>query len=190
LARRSFISVLALLCLPKTAWGTTHKRGIDRYERRVPGTKLRAGGARAGVQATAAQVRGVVTDYRGYSRFIEQFERSRVVGKVGDATDLYIDIPILHGLAKVWAVVRFSPPAPENGGLAVRGRMIKGNVRRLDITWRLSQVQEDWTYLSAELLLDLKLPAPRSAVLKTVKRAAAQAVRGIRAETEARVGAS
>ncbi|HEY6727545.1 MAG TPA: hypothetical protein VI197_26095, partial [Polyangiaceae bacterium] len=117
-----------------------------------------------------------------------QFERARVVGRGKTGTDLYLDIPILHGLAKIWAVVRFQPPVRSANSSLIHGRMIKGNVKRLDITWRIDRVEDKYTRLAAELLLDISLPAPESAVLKTVKRAAAQAVKGARNEAETHRG--
>lgn len=189
LPRRAFVATSVLLLAPLPALGASRTRDIVRYDFPVQGTSLRAGAARTGVEAEARLVQEVVKDYRGYARFIEQFERSKVVGRAGSTTDLYLDIPILHGLTKIWAVLRFSEPTTEGGAQVIRGRMLKGNVRRLDVTWRVVNVEPAWAELGAELLLDLDLPAPRSSVLKTVKRAAAQAVRGVRAEAERRAKA-
>lgn len=185
LTRRVLLASAGMLLLPATALGE-RSRDVERYEREVPDSQERAGAARAGVGASQARVESVVTDYAGYARFIDQFERARVVGRSGNSTDLYIEIPILHGLTKIWAVLRFGTPVRQADASIVKGRMIKGNVKRLDVTWRIHRVDSDWTRLAAELLLDISLPAPRSAVMKTVKRAAAQAVKGARHEAESR----
>jgi len=184
LSRRGWLASAGVLLAPSVVLWTPDvalargKRDIERYERGG------AGAARAGVEAAARRVESVVTDYAGYARFIDQFERARVVGRSKSATDLYLDIPILHGLAKIWAVVRFQPPVRSAKSTLIQGRMIKGNVKRLDVTWRIDQIEEKYTRLAAELLLDISVPAPESAVLKTVKRAAAQAVKGARREAE------
>lgn len=192
LSRRTWLGCAGVLLAPSVAlWSPSSalargNRDVVRYERAVSGTSNRAGAARAGVEADARRVESVVTNYAGYARFIEQFERARVVGRASAATDLYLDIPILHGLTKIWAVVRFQPPVRHGKSTSIHGRMIKGNVKRLDVTWRIDQVNATYTRLAAELLLDISFPAPESAVLKTVKRAAAQAVKGARREAEAR----
>lgn len=190
LSRRAWLATAGVLVAPSVALWTPSvalargSRDIERYERAVSGSSNRAGAARARVDADARKVEAVVTDYAGYARFIDQFERARVVGRAKAATDLYLDIPILHGLAKIWAVVRFQPPVRTAKSTLIQGRMIKGNVKRLDVTWRIDRVEDQYTRLAAELLIDISLPAPESAVLKTVKRAAAQAVKGARQEAE------
>ena len=190
LSRRTWLASAGVLLAPSVALVTPSvalargSRDIERYERAVSGTSNRAGAARARVDADARRVESVVTDYAGYARFIDQFERARVVGRGKTTTDLYLDIPILHGLAKIWAVVRFQAPVRSSNSTLIHGRMIKGNVKRLDVTWRVDRVQDGYTRLAAELLIDISLPAPESAVLKTVKRAAAQAVKGARREAE------
>ncbi len=189
LSRRALLCSAGLVLLPSTGFAAVHSRKVERFERNVPGSDLRAGAARSGVQASRATVRGVITDFAAYAHFIKQFERARVVGHSAEVTDLRLEIPILHGLTKIWAVIRFPPPLREGNALVVRGKMVKGNVKRLDVTWRIEALEPSWTQLTAELVLDLKLPVPRAAVLKTVKRAAAQAVKGARGEAERRAAA-
>ncbi len=184
IGRRAWVvGTAAVLVSPRVGVAAPDRR-VVRYERAVPGASIKAGAARAGVQAPRATVQEVVTDYAGYARFIRQFERARVVRRTAEATDLFLEIPIFHGLTKIWAVLRFHPPVRQGAESVIQGRMIKGNVERLEVTWRLHQHEEQWTDLAAELLLDIDLPVPRSAVLKTVKRAAAQAVKGARDEAE------
>jgi ribosome-associated toxin RatA of RatAB toxin-antitoxin module len=188
LTRRAWISCLSVLAVPSVALAAPQNRNVERYERAIAGSSQRAGAARTGVDASAQRVEAVVTDYAGYARFIDQFERARVVGRGKTSTDLYIEIPILHGLTKIWAVLRFQAPVRNAGSTVVAGRMLKGNVNRLDVTWRVDRVDASSTRLAAELVLDISLPAPESAVMKTVKRAAAQAVKGARKEAEAARG--
>lgn len=83
---------------------------VTRYEVRLPQSRRPAGGARALVYASPELVKSVVLDFGHYARHIKPFEKSRVVGKAGDKTDVYLEVPILKGAAKIWAVVRFDPP--------------------------------------------------------------------------------
>jgi ribosome-associated toxin RatA of RatAB toxin-antitoxin module len=100
---------------------------------------MNAGAARVRAQAPHATLRSVLTDYAGYSKIIKQFEQARVVGRSGDQTDVYLEVPILGEASKVWAIVRFAPPKTEGDQEIIRGRLVKGNVKRLDATWRIQK---------------------------------------------------
>jgi ribosome-associated toxin RatA of RatAB toxin-antitoxin module len=163
-------------------------RDAERYEVLTPHSSIKAGAARVHVAAPSDSVRKTVTDYKNYPDFISKFEKARVVGKEGDKTDVYLQVPILKGAAKIWAVVRFEPPKTVNGEELVTGSMVKGNVKRLDATWRIKKIDEANTQLHLEMLIVPKLPVPGSLVTGEVAYAADEAVMGSRnrAEKEAR----
>jgi ribosome-associated toxin RatA of RatAB toxin-antitoxin module len=160
------------------------KRDAERYEVQTPHSSIKAGAARVAVKATPEAVRKVVTDFKSYPEFISKFEKARVVGKDGDKTDVYLQVPILKGAAKVWAVVRFDPPKSVNGEELVAGTMLKGNVKRLDATWRIKKIDDGNTQLNLELLIVPKLPFPGSLVTGEVAYAADEAVTGSRDRAE------
>jgi ribosome-associated toxin RatA of RatAB toxin-antitoxin module len=155
-----------------------------RYALRTPASSIDAGGARVRVRAPTSVVEKVVTDFNSYPEFIRKFERARVLGRSGKQTDVYLQVPILKGAAKVWAVVRFSPPRVQNGVRIIEGRMVKGNVDKLEATWRIKRIDERTTELSLELLIEPKLPVPGSLVTKEVASAADTAVSGSRTRAE------
>jgi ribosome-associated toxin RatA of RatAB toxin-antitoxin module len=155
-------------------------RKIERYDVRG------AGAARAIVQAPDGVVRSVVTDFARYESFITRFKAAKVVGKVGDKTDVYLQVPILKGAVKIWAVVRFDPPKSAGEDQVVTGKMIKGNVKRLDAVWRIHHVDEQHTELRLELNIVPDLPVPESLVIPEVSYAADKAVSGTRDEAERR----
>jgi len=164
----------------------TTDREIRRFDVKVKNSDWSAGAARARVLAKKDVLKGVVTDYANYKTIITRFRQARVVGRVGDKTDVYLEVPILKGAAKVWAVVRFDPPKLEGSDEVVRGKMIKGNVKRLDAVWRIRAVDATTAELDLELLIVPDMPAPRSLVLGEVRSAAARAVLGARQEAERR----
>lgn len=180
-----FVMVGALAVGTSSASGADN-REIRRYDVKVKNSDWSAGAARARVAASKDVVRQVVTDYPHYASIITRFKSARVVGRVGDKTDVYLQVPILKGAANIWAIVRFEPPTTENGEEIVRGRMVKGNVKRLDAVWRIRQLEEG-AELDLELLIVPDLPAPKSIVLGEVRTAAARALLGARAEAERRV---
>ncbi len=157
---------------------------VQRYE--VVASGLSAGAAKTLVNAPDAVVRGVLTDFGRYDSFISRFRASKIVGKVGDKTDVYLQVPIMKGSVKIWAVVRFDPPKTQAGDEVITGKMVQGNVKRLDATWRIRKVADDRTELRLELLIVPKVPLPDAMVLPELKNAAAKAVDGSRNEAERR----
>lgn len=161
-------------------------REVSRFSVKTPYADMNAGAARANVDAPEELVRSVVTDYKNYANFMARFEKSQIVGRSGDKTDVYLQVPILKGAAKVWAVVRFDPIKQVDGGEILVGHMIKGNVKRLDATWRLKKLDDSSTQVALELLIVPDLPVPDSLVVPEVRFAAAKAVEGSRDEAEKR----
>jgi ribosome-associated toxin RatA of RatAB toxin-antitoxin module len=180
---------LLLVSVPSFA-GESSNRKVTRYEVKMEKTDVRVGAARASVKAPTSTVRSVVTDFSKYSKIISKFEQARVVGKSGDKTDVYLQVPILKGAAKVWAIIRFEPPQRVGNEEIVRGKLIKGNVKRLDAIWRIRQVDDKNSELDLELFIVPDMPAPRSLVLSEERGAAAKAVTDTRKEAERRAQGS
>lgn len=182
------LSIL-LFGFPKLADANTN-RSVIRYETKMDAADVPVGAARASVKAPPSVVRAVVTDYSKYGKIITRFEQARVVGKSGDKTDVYLQVPILKGAAKIWAVVRFDPPRRVGNEEIIRGKLVKGNVKRLDAIWRIRPVDDKNTELDLELFIVPQMPAPRSLVLSEERGAAGKAVADTRKEAERRAGSS
>ncbi|MCC6666126.1 MAG: hypothetical protein IT375_20390 [Polyangiaceae bacterium] len=159
-------------------------RDAERYEVSTEYSATKAGAARVHIAAPVANVKKTVTDFKNYSKFISKFDKAKVVGRDGDKTDVYLQVPILKGAAKIWAVVRFSPIKSVNGEEVLEGQMVKGNVKRMDARWRIKKIDDENTQLNLELLIVPKLPVPGSMVTGEVKYAADEAVMGSRNKTE------
>ncbi len=161
-------------------------RRTERYEVSVPGAAVKAGAGRVFVNAPIATVRRVVTDFAHYQDFIQRFKRSRVVGKTARTTDVYLQVPILHGSATVWSLTRFSAPRRlADGTEVIQGTMLDGNVKDFRATWYLTPIDETHTLLRAELLMVPSLPVPGSLVTDELKYAADQGVTASRDRAEA-----
>ena len=193
------LMALALFAGPALAAAETQEQTVtrlrasrdsERYEAPVPGQSIKAGGARILVNAPLATVRTVVQDYAHYQDFINRFKRSRIVGKSAKFTDVYFQVPILHGAANVWSVTHFGPPiAKPDGTEVIRGRMLQGNVDDFRATWYLTPIDANTTLLRAEILIVPKLPVPGSVVTGELGYAADVAVTGTRNRSEAAVRA-
>jgi len=157
-----------------------------RYTVDVPNSGIDVGAAKVNIDASPDMVKKAVLDFNDYSSMISKFKRSKIIGKKGAFTDVYLQVPILKGLAKVWAVVRFAPPKQEGKTVVVKGKMVKGNVDELNAEWRILPLSQQKTELHLLMRIVPKIPAPGGLVTGEVAYAADEAVKGIRAATEGR----
>lgn len=161
-------------------------KGSDpvRYSVRSSASSIEAGAARVRVDAPASSVMGMVTNYGQWDRVITRFDKVRVVGRTANTVDVYMQVPILKGAAKIWAVVRFEAPKSVGAERVVEGHMVKGNVERLDAKWRVAALDDRTSELHLEMLIVPKLPVPGSLVTGEVAYAADKAVLDLRTEIE------
>jgi len=186
-----FVGVLVALgfagAVPASAAGGPEP---ERYERQTPLSEIKAGGSRSAVHAPIEVVRQIVTDFDGYTNYIKRFDKAKIIGRHGDKIDVYLQVPIMKGAAKVWAVVRFEPPRPTGNGedVVIVGKLLKGNVKRLDAMYQISKIDDQNTKLDLELLIvpDFILPVPNRLVAGEASYAASRAVLGIRNASEQR----
>ncbi|MBW2454231.1 MAG: hypothetical protein JRI68_06965 [Deltaproteobacteria bacterium] len=165
------------------AAGTDDKGRLKakRYRLPMPGSDIGIGGATLGIYAPMAAVLKVVLKYGNYDKILPRLEQSRIVGKEGDETDVYVRAPILRGVAHIWGVIRFGPPEPWAGeGKTLTGRLVKGNVEAYHGRWKLYPCGEDRTILQCEQFIDLKIPVPSSLVTPELEWAADKGVTAVR----------
>jgi hypothetical protein len=163
----------------------------ERYDVAVPGQKLRAGGAMIAIDAPLAVVHRLITDYAHYQDVLPGFQKSRVLGQSAAGTDVYLQVPILHGAATLWAVTRFTAPTREGNGQRIEGkRNGPANIDDLRATWHVYSTDDYHTVLKLELLLVPRLPLPDSLITSQLAESADDAVRACRDRAEALVSAS
>jgi len=180
LIRMLTVAALAFAIVPAGAAAS-----VELYTVPTPDSPVAAGGARVRVASSLEVTTRIVTDYRHYSQMIPKFDQARIVGKVGKQTDVYLQVPILEGAARVWAVMRMAPPRKvAEGEVLVTGRMVRGNVKRFDLTCRLKRIDADSTQLSLEMLIVPRLPVPAGVVTTGVAKTARYAVKQLRDAAE------
>jgi len=177
---RLFALILPALLLMASTPAEAKDRRTSRYTVTTPHSSIEAGAARTQVRATRDEVAKLVADFDGYTKFIRRFERVKVVGRSQDSVDVYMQVPILKGAAKIWAVVRFAPMRTQGNEHILEGHMIRGNVERLDAKWRIARVDDQSSELRLEMLIVPKLPVPGSLVTGEVAYAADKAVGDVR----------
>ena len=147
-------------------------------------SKIGWGGAAILVNAPIAQVRQSVTDYRNYEKFIKPFDSSKLLSKKNGVSEVYFQVPVMHGAAKIWAVVKIAAPEKDGDGEKIIARYVKGNVDDFVAVWRLRPTEDGRTVLKMELLVDPTLPLPNSMGTGELKYAADLAVTGVRDRIE------
>ncbi|HEY6080100.1 MAG TPA: SRPBCC family protein [Polyangiaceae bacterium] len=185
------IHALPLLALTALASGNvlaSSPTDVTRQETRMPQSSRPAGIARTLVPASPEVVKAVVLDYGHYDRYIKPFEKSRVVGKSGDKTDVYLEVPILKGAAKIWVVLRMDPPKKVGDKEVISANMIKGNVKQRHANWKFKRTADNNPELELEFLVVPSLPVPDSLLSAEAQHAAFKAVLGLQGEALRRAG--
>jgi len=192
------LSFVALLALASGNALASSPSDVTRYDCKLPESNRPAGGARTLVYASPELVKTVVLDFAHYANYFDPDKgknpsrrwASRVVGKSGDKTDVYLEVPILKGAAKIWAIIRFDAPKTVGDTEIVSGQMIKGNVDKLSAKWKLRRTADNDTELQLEFLVVPKLPVPDSLLSNEARSAAFKAVSGMKGEALKRAGGS
>jgi ribosome-associated toxin RatA of RatAB toxin-antitoxin module len=162
-------------------------RDAVRYSFAMSGASIRAGGAMVAIDAPLADVRQIVTDYAHYQDFLPGFQKSRILARGPAGTDVYLQAPILHGAATLWAVVRFGLPVRDGAGEKIEGRKTgPANVDDLRATWKLYPIDANRTVLKLEFLMVPNLPLPGSMITPQLEESSEDAVRACRDRAEAR----
>lgn len=158
----------------------------ERYSVDVAHTRMKAGAARVLVKAPLATTTAVVTDFANYKSVLRHFERSDIVAKHGDQTDVAVRVGILNGRSRIEGILRFDPPRKVGDETVVYGHMIEGNVNRFEATFRLSEVDPQNTVMKLEMLIEPKLPFPNVLVTRETADVSDNAVGRLRRASEKR----
>jgi hypothetical protein len=192
------LPLLALLTLASGNVLASSPTDVTRYDCKLPESSRPAGGARTVVTASPELVKSVVLDFPNYAYYFDPDKGrnpsrkwvSRVVGKSGDKTDLYLEVPILKGAAKIWAVIRFDAPQKVGDTEIIKGKMLKGNVDQLSAKWKMRRTADNSTELQLEFLIVPKVPVPDSLLSNEARSAAFKAVSGMKGEALKRAAGS
>jgi hypothetical protein len=134
------------------------------------------------VAAPLPYVREQALDFGHYRELSGgRIRTSRVVDKQAQTTDVYLQVPVLHGMVMLWEVLRFSDVrrAPD-GTESFVGRLVSGNVQSAEMQITMRPVSGGRTVLRCDLHVAPKFAAPQSAVDAEVRDAAESAVVAVR----------
>lgn len=149
-----------------------------------PASAIDTGGAAILVNAPLAEVRKIVTKYGDYQKFLKPFDQSKVLSKRKGVSEVYLQVPILHGAARIWVVTELSAPTKRGAEEVITGRLKRGNVDDFRAVWRMRAIDAEHTVLKLELLVDPSLPFGASLVTKTLMGSAEKGVKGVKQRAE------
>lgn len=152
-----------------------------------PGKSDRIGHAEVLVSAPSRYVRELVLDFGHYRDFSGgKFKTSRIIDKSAAGTDVYIQIPVLHGMVTLWEVLRFEAPRQVAPNVeVVEGVFVRGNVKNASVSFTV-RVVGDKTVLKADVLMVPDFAAPQGLVDEELRDAAQNAVDAIQARAQQR----
>jgi len=140
----------------------------------------------ATIDAPVDRVRALVIDYEHYATNLPKFGRSRVLKRTPREADVYLQIPVLHGAANLWAVARFTGPMVSNDNERVEGKYLdQGNVSAFHCLWTYARVDDKHTHLKFAVLMLPKFPLPHSVIEKELTDACRDAVNAVKEHAEA-----
>src|SRR5688572_27340809 len=132
-------------------------RKAERYSVKVAGSSIAAGAARVHVAAPLCSLLHALTDFEHYPEIIREFEQAKVLRKKdakNPSTDVYVRVPILNDTVRIWAILRFEEPVKlGEAEYVVRAKLVKGNVERFDLTYRLRSIDNDDSQLDVQMLI-------------------------------------
>ena len=138
------------------------------------------------VAAPVAFVRDQATDFTHYKDLSNgRIRQSRLVDTRAGSTDVYLQVPVLHGMLTLWQVLRFSDvKRSADGTETFTGKLVSGNVRAAEMTVTIKPAGEGRSTATCDLLLVPEFAAPQSAVDAELRDAAASALRAFATRAE------
>jgi ribosome-associated toxin RatA of RatAB toxin-antitoxin module len=125
----------------------------------IDGTELVRGRSTVVVDAPIAKVKSAVLRYQRYAEFMPHYRTSKVVRKLPQGHEVYMQVEALHGAVKMWA--RLEMTAKKDGAAEVlESKFVDGNVKDFRASWRIEPIDADHTKLTLEVFLYPSLPLP------------------------------
>jgi hypothetical protein len=141
----------------------------------------------ATINAPIEVIRRALTSYDDYATILPKFGRSRVLRRTAGSADVYLQVPILRGVANLWGVVRFVGPTVHPHGERIEGRYLhEGNVSAFHCLWTYRRLNDKQTELHLGLLVLPPIPLPESVIESELSSGCRDAIQGVKSYAEAR----
>lgn len=153
-----------------------------------PGKGDRYGHAEGMINAAPDAVRAKLVDYNHYKDLAgPKFKTVKVVDMQADKTDVYFQLPIMKGLVTINYTTRFPQAAKKvTGGDVIEGTFVKGNIKGMNIAFTVRPGPDDKSsVMVCDLVLQLQVPAPQSAIDEELRDACGDAINALRKQVGA-----
>lgn len=150
------------------------------------GRSERFGHAEALVAAPPIYVRDQAVDFVHYKDLSNgRIRTSRLVDKRPGSTDVYFQVPVLHGMLTLWQVLRFGDVhKAADGTETFTGKLVRGNVHAAEMTFTIRPAGNGRSIVALDMMLEPGFAAPQSMVDAELRDAAQSAVRALAAHAE------
>ncbi len=151
----------------------------------------RFGHAEAIVAAPPDEIRGPARDFAHYKDLSNgRIRNSRLVDRRPGETDVYLQVPVLHGMITLWQIIRFTEVRrAADGTEAFTGTLVSGNVRAAEMTIKFRPAGVSRSIVECDLLVTPEFMAPQSVIDAELRDAAASVVRALGRRAEERFAA-
>jgi ribosome-associated toxin RatA of RatAB toxin-antitoxin module len=153
---------------------------IEKSSISAKGTKIKWGRAQAIIDVSAKEVLAAIYDYKNYAEFLPDFRTSKVLSQRGPNAIVYLEALVIKKTYKVWVQESFRERAPSGQTRIIEGKMLKGNISRLDSRWEVTPLDEGHTLVAFQMLFDPNLPLPASLVSQQNERAAQRTIKALK----------
>jgi len=155
------------------------------------GRHERFGHAEAIVAAPLDLIRGPATDFAHYKDLSNgRIRNSRLVDRRPGVTDVYLQVPVLHGMISLWQVMRFSDVhRAADGTETFSGRLVSGNVSAAEMSIKIRPAGSSRSVVECDLLVTPQFMAPQSVIDAELRDAAESVVRALTRRAEERYAA-
>ncbi|HEY1960702.1 MAG TPA: hypothetical protein VGH28_34055 [Polyangiaceae bacterium] len=156
------------------------------------GRSERFGHAEALALAPTIYVRDQATDFVHYKDMSNgRIRTSRLVDKRPGSTDVYLQVPVLHGMLTLWQVLRFGDVhRAADGTETMTGKLVRGNVHAAEMTFTIRPAGQGRSIVTVDMMLEPGFAAPQSMVDAELRDAARSAARALASHAEQKYVAS
>jgi ribosome-associated toxin RatA of RatAB toxin-antitoxin module len=158
----AFIAAPALL--PEVAWAQSASARIAKIEKsggfmvwnaeNDTRSKVKWGVVDALLPVSAEELKALLRNYNGYKNFLEFFTTTKVLETKDGKSIVRLKANIAGGAVKLKAKATMTETKNSRGDTHFKLRYIRGNVKRLDGDWIVTEVSPKQTLLKMRLLVD------------------------------------
>lgn len=146
------------------------------------GSNIAWGQAIAVVDKPIEELLPVLLDYGSYAQFMPNFTRSKVLAQRGTRARVYMEVSVAKGTITLWGQLNIAErqEAPEEH--IIEAHLLEGNIDAFTARWKLTPADDGaQTNVEFNIYVDPDIPLPSSIFSRENERAAAKAVRALRA---------